>query len=326
MLLPPHYLRWLVQISALFIFLGGCTATTAGTVTEVTEGINCKWEDSKIWPAASIELYETGNHLLLLRTLNADNWTFERTDSDSLNYTASMNSILVAAETRFRMFLERGVPERANEYPVNPDHAEIAELAGIRLDITNNTSGLHHDIDESYQIYISFPTIDSDADTDTDQQSWIELQAATVYGVLHGLETIKQLFQFAWMENNATPLYLIRDTPLYIQDEPAYAYRGLMIDTARHYIPLELILTNLQIMAANKLNVLHWHMTDSQSWPYQSTLYPEVSQAGAYCPECVYNATQIQTVIEEAALVGIRVIVEIDLPGHSQGTCGGFLR
>jgi N-acetyl-beta-hexosaminidase len=92
------------------------------------------------------------------------------------------------------------------------------------------------------------------------------------------------------------------------------------MDTARHYLPLDLILLNLQVMAANKLNTLHWHLTDSQSWPYQSHTFAELSAQGAYCADCVYTAHDIQSVVAQAAVLGIRVIVEIDLPGHSQGT------
>jgi hexosaminidase len=72
-------------------------------------------------------------------------------------------------------------------------------------------------------------------------------------------------------------------------------------------------------MAANKLNVLHWHMSDTESWPFQSTTFPELSKKGAHCDECIYTRGDVKRVITEAALLGIRVIVEFDVPGHSQG-------
>jgi hexosaminidase len=76
----------------------------------------------------------------------------------------------------------------------------------------------------------------------------------------------------------------------------------------------------LDAMEMNKLNVLHWHLTDSQSWPYQSAMYPELAAKGAYCEKCVYDASDIKRVVREAADRGIRVVLEIDLPGHSQCT------
>jgi hexosaminidase len=71
-------------------------------------------------------------------------------------------------------------------------------------------------------------------------------------------------------------------------------------------------------MAAHKLNVLHWHFTDSQSWPWQSQTFPELSAHGAYCPTCVYTRDDVRTVVTTAAALGIRVMVEVDFPGHSQ--------
>jgi hexosaminidase len=130
--------------------------------------------------------------------------------------------------------------------------------------------------------------------------------------------------EFGWVEtdenNQNTPIFIISHTPLYIQDAPEYGYRGLMIDTSRHYLDVDLIITNLYVMAANKLNVMHWHLVDSQSWPYASSQFPELAQKAAYCRQCTYNSTQINHILQTAASLGIRVIVEIDLPGHSQGT------
>jgi len=71
-------------------------------------------------------------------------------------------------------------------------------------------------------------------------------------------------------------------------------------------------------MERNKFNVLHWHMTDSQSWPYQSDAFPELSRKGAYCSDCIYAKKEVQAIIDEAGMRGIRVVPEFDLPGHSQ--------
>lgn len=90
-----------------------------------------------------------------------------------------------------------------------------------------------------------------------------------------------------------------------------------MIDTARHYLPMNLILHNLDAMEMNKLNVLHWHITDSQSFPYQTQSYPELAEKGAYHPKLIYTTSDIMLVVHEAYLRGIRVIPELDLPGHS---------
>lgn len=311
-------------LSVSWFFVAPYVVRLPTAVAKSTNNVNLKnsrWEESRIWPAPSVELYDTVYHTVLLRTFVCSHWALELIG----NHSDSVHDILHAAEARFGQFLEIGTPSLASNdsyYPVNPDGAELAALDGIRIEIFNNKTAssdfrLHHDVDESYQIHIAYP-INTTAIT---SGNWIEIQSETVVGALRALETVKQLLQFAWMENdNAVAVYVIRDTPLYIQDSPEYPYRGLMIDTARHYLSVDLIVSNLYVMAANKLNALHWHMTDSQSWPYDSAAFPELAASGAYCVECHYTKDQIQSVIDEASLLGIRVIVEVDLPGHSQGT------
>mmetsp|Transcript_54492 Transcript_54492/g.132264 ORF Transcript_54492/g.132264 Transcript_54492/m.132264 type:complete len:434 (+) Transcript_54492:1109-2410(+) len=113
------------------------------------------------------------------------------------------------------------------------------------------------------------------------------------------------------------PVYVIRDIPLTVSDRPSYKYRGLMVDTARHYLPVDLILDNIDAMAMNKLNVFHWHITDSQSFPLRTKTFPELATKGAYHPKRIYTPENVTYVVEYARRRGIRVIPEIDMPGHS---------
>ena len=62
-----------------------------------------------------------------------------------------------------------------------------------------------------------------------------------------------------------------------VMDFPRFPYRGLMLDTSRHFLPVDIILETLDLMEMNKYNVLHWHMTDDPSFPYQSLVYPNLS-------------------------------------------------
>lgn len=142
--------------------------------------------------------------------------------------------------------------------------------------------------------------------------SQASLRSATVWGALRGLETFSQLVY----HDDASDQCVLNETQ--IQDWPEYSYRGIMIDTARHYIPLRYILANLDAMAYNKLNVFHWHLVDDQAFPLESKVFPELTRAGAYTPRHVYTQKHVQLVMDYGRMRGIRVLPEIDSPGHTK--------
>ncbi|QQP57752.1 Beta-hexosaminidase, partial [Caligus rogercresseyi] len=105
----------------------------------------------------------------------------------------------------------------------------------------------------------------------------------------------------------------------YVRDFPRFPYRALMLDTSRHFLSKRVILQNLDLMEMNKLNVFHWHMTDTESFPFQSEKFPNMSRYGAYDPDThVYSVQDVKDIIQEAETRGIRVIPEFDVPGHTQ--------
>jgi len=135
----------------------------------------------------------------------------------------------------------------------------------------------------------------------------IRLQAPTDIGALRGLETLLQLLA-ADEQGYFFPAVTIKDGP-------RFPWRGLLIDACRHFMPLEVILRNLDAMAAVKLNVLHWHLSEDQGFRVESKVYPKLHELGS--DGFYYTQAQIKEVIAYAAERGIRVVPEFDVPGHS---------
>lgn len=99
----------------------------------------------------------------------------------------------------------------------------------------------------------------------------VKIVSETIYGVRHGLETLSQLMVNNKLEPNQQnkDIMLVTSANVTIIDIPVYLHRGLLIDTARNYLPIKTIKRQLDAMAHSKMNVLHWHATDSQSFPLQ---------------------------------------------------------
>lgn len=145
----------------------------------------------------------------------------------------------------------------------------------------------------------------------------IRLTSLNIWGALRALETLSQLIYA-----NDQHKLLVNETSIY--DVPRYKYRGILLDSARHYLPKRTILANLDAMAMNKFNVFHWHLVDDQSFPFVSQKYPNISKYGAYTEKHIYKNEDIQDIIEYARLRGIRVIPELDTPGHTHAMSRAF--
>jgi hexosaminidase len=154
--------------------------------------------------------------------------------------------------------------------------------------------------DESYQLDVT-----SDG---------ARLKAATVAGTLHGLETFAQLV-VPGAEGFHVPA-------IHIEDRPRFPWRGLMLDASRHWMPVEVVERNLDAMAAVKLNVFHWHLSDDQGFRAESRRFPRLQQLGS--DGSFYTQADIRQVVAYARDRGIRVVPEFDMPGHTNSWLVGY--
>lgn len=133
----------------------------------------------------------------------------------------------------------------------------------------------------------------------------VELTAGAVAGVVAGLETLWQLARGPRLELPEAA----------IDDRPRFAWRGLLLDCVRHWMPLDVVKRTLDGMAAVKLNVFHWHLTDDQGFRIESRSWPRLHERGS--GGVYYSHQDVHDIVDYAADRGIRVVPEFDLPGHS---------
>jgi hexosaminidase len=141
-----------------------------------------------------------------------------------------------------------------------------------------------------------------------------DLKAPTTLGVMRGLQTFLQLVELT-PQGFAAPAVVI-------EDQPRFPWRGLMIDSGRHFMPIEVIKRNLDGMAAVKLNVFHWHLSENQGFRIESKKFPKLQEMGS--DGLYYTQEQVRDVIAYARDRGIRVIPEFDMPGHSTAWFVGY--
>ncbi|MDU0371133.1 beta-N-acetylhexosaminidase [Hymenobacter endophyticus] len=144
----------------------------------------------------------------------------------------------------------------------------------------------------------------------------VALNAPTHLGILRGLATLRQLAQ---ADRKTVTLPEVDVT-----DAPRFAWRGLLMDGARHFMPLAVIKRNLDGMWATKLNVLHWHLSDDQGFRVESKLFPRLHQVGGQGQ--YYTQRQIREVVRYAGRRGIRVVPELDMPGHATSWLAAYPR
>ncbi|KAH8045296.1 N-acetyl-beta-D-galactosaminidase [Aureococcus anophagefferens] len=213
------------------------------------------------------------------------------------NDTAMVKAELAVAFERFQR----------NAFP----HAGAKSSAGaVEVTVKDGAADLQLGVSEAYELDVPATFYSSGS-------AVAKLTADTVVGAYRGLETLSQLIRFDF----ASSSYVVDGAPIKISDAPRFPHREILLDSARHYEPVRVIEAILDSLAYAKLNTLHWHVSDSQSFPFVAPSHPELAEAAAFSPGERYTAGDVAAVVAYARSLGIRVVVEVDTPGHAASFC-----
>ncbi|GAA4729195.1 beta-N-acetylhexosaminidase [Flavisolibacter ginsenosidimutans] len=168
------------------------------------------------------------------------------------------------------------------------------------------------------------------------KSSGVKIVARDVMGIVHGIQTLLQLLPLKAAENISLPA-------LSIEDYPRFRYRGMHLDVSRHFFPVSFIKKYIDYLTFHKFNTFHWHLTDDQGWRIQIKSYPKLTEVGAWRDSTLighfrdtparydrtryggfYTQDEIKDIIHYAAIRGITIIPEIDIPGHSRAAIAAY--
>ncbi|KAJ7568634.1 hypothetical protein O6H91_01G041600 [Diphasiastrum complanatum] len=208
------------------------------------------------------------------------------------------------------IFTERWFPVQVSHlHPTNVNEASEYCLEALEIIVADLNADLQHGVDESYNLTVP------------DEGGVATLAAKTVWGAIHGLETFSQLIRLTKNERDAESVI---ERGVVILDKPNFPHRGILLDTSRNFFSKEHILRTIRALGYNKLNVFHWHITDSQSFPIALPSEPTLAEKGSYGHNYIYSQKDVEEIVSYARAFGIRVIPEVDMPGHSSSWGGAY--
>ncbi|CAN0904240.1 Beta-hexosaminidase 3 [Linum grandiflorum] len=312
-----------VWVSLLMMIIGSASTTTTSTVGGRRRAEVNVWPMPKWSSSGEKTMYINPGNLKLIIS------------SPSTNYSDSSGILKEAFSRMLGLLTLSHTLANIHSSPALP------HLTAIRVLISSPNDKLQYGIDESYKLMVP----------STDKSDIVHLEAGTVYGALHGLETFSQLCQFDF----STREIEIQMVPWIIVDQPRFYYRGLLIDTSRHYQPISMIKKIIDSMTYAKLNVLHWHIIDTQSFPLEIPSFPKLWNAAYSATERYTSSDAVEIVRQDTKLHhvypldqtklhhvmyhlpltligffnssaslcsyakrrGVHVLAEIDVPGHA---------
>ena len=233
----------------------------------------------------------------------------------SFRVTRGMN--IVAADPRLALLAAYAAELVEAELGWRPAVARSSTGPGIVLALSSDTAGGP----ESYRLDVG--------------ASGIAVRAPREQGLFSGLQTLRQLLGAP--EGVAGTVPSVR-----IADAPRFRYRGLHLDVARHFFPVEFVKRYIDLMSRYKLNTFHWHLTDDQGWRLEIRRYPRLTSIGAWRKETMvekhfdpyrgdgtphggfYTQAEVRDVVRYAAARQVTIVPVIEMPGHAQAALAAY--
>ncbi|KAL9580999.1 MAG: hypothetical protein Q9212_004153 [Teloschistes hypoglaucus] len=246
----------------------------------------------------------------LSRTAPSSKLSNATSNSATLNSSSSYAIVQAAIQRAHdRLFGDNLVPWKF--HPRNSDfepnitapktYISSVTIQQNRSDTVSTLKPLAGEVNESYTLSIT-------------TSGAVLITAVSSIGVLRALDTFTQLF---YKHSALSDGIYCPYAPVSIVDAPKFPHRGLNMDVARDYYAPSDILHAIDALAWNKLNRLHLHVTDGQSWPLDITTLPELSKKGAYKSDLTYSPQDLAQIQEYGMYRGVEVYIEIDMPGHT---------
>ena len=204
----------------------------------------------------------------------------------------------------FREYLYMKSPDYEGGYK-NP-FSESPFISGgsvlVSIKVVQDDLSLTTETDESYKVVINHDVGDS---------YLVGITAETYYGARHALETLSQMIEY---DDLSDTLMIYKQAR--VEDSPTFKHRGIILDTSRNFMTKKVIKKIISALSYDKLNVFHWHITDTHSFPLYSRRVPQLTLHGAYSPRQVYTPEDVREIVNFAKLRGVRVLPEFDAPAH----------
>ena len=204
--------------------------------------------------------------------------------------------------------------------------AKMNTATGYQIAVTDKESadGISLVIDSNLDVNDEGYTLDVNNNA-------VNIKAKTAQGLFYGMQSFLQLLP-AEIESPSIVKGIAWTAPaVAIKDEPRFGYRGIMLDPCRHFIPVENIKKQLDVLALFKINRMHWHLTDDQGWRIEIKKYPKLTEIGSKRIDGegteykgFYTQEEIKDIVKYAADRFITIVPEIELPGHEMAAIAAY--